>query len=584
LRRRPVLALVALAVALRVGHVLVLRDTPILEYHRSFTESDMRMFEGWARTLEAGDWLGRRTYHPLYQWQLAAAPADRWAEWYGRAPTYYKAPFYAYLLAALIRFCGDAALPVALLQSIAAAAAGLLLYEVTRRPFGERAGLCAALLFALYAPAIHFDAVMLRGPWIALGALGVAWRLSVLREARTARAAAAAGVAVGCALLVNEGFGPLPFLVAATVVLWVRAPAEAARLLLGLLAGTALVLAPLALRNWLVGAPVFKLAVTGSTVYAVFNAAGASPYFFEIRPAVFLPVLERSGGALGATVVECLRSFPGPGAVLAFYLRKALGLAVPFENPDNVNFYYVALRSPVLGILPGYAVLLPLAFLGLVLARRRLAALLPLVPPSACIVLTILLTLPLSRYRATLAVLLLPLAGLAAARFLEWTTRRRWAALGLALGGAAAMAAGMHWLEASVVFAGRPAGLHRYRPPEFWIGVGEQERRGAIDAAVREALDLGRFNPDAGHRLWVLLTVARLEAGRGRDRAAGEAVAGAEQIAATDAARLLQVGDAWSRLLRDEGRAQAAYRRALDLGPTPTLRAALERRLARRLE
>jgi hypothetical protein len=583
-RRRALLAVLALALALRVGHVLTLRGTPVLDYHRSFTESDMRMFDGWARTLAAGDWLGARTHHPLYAWQTAAAPAERWAEWYGREPTYYKAPFYAYLLAALIRLFGDAALPVALLQAAASTAACLLLHALTRRAFGEDAGLLAALLFALYAPAIHFDAVMLRGPWIVLAALGVAWRLAVLCDAPSARSAVAAGAVVGGAVLVNEGFGPLPLLAAGAAFVSARPRARALRLALGLLAGTAAALAPVALRNLAVGAPPLELAVTGGTVYAVFNAAGSSPFFFEIRPAAFLPVLERSGGSLGAAVLESLRTFPGPGAVFAFYARKALGLLVPFENPDNVNFYYVALRSPLLALLPGYALLLPLACLGLALARRRLGALVPLLPPAACLLLTMLLALPLSRYRVTLTVLLLPPAGLAAARLIEWARGRRWKAAGVALAALAVVGAASRWLEARVVFAGRPAALHRYRPPEFWIGVAENERKGALDAAVREAVDLGRLNPDQGHKLWALVTVARIEAGRGRVRAATEALAGAEQLAAGDAARLLEVGDAWRRLLRDRARADAAYGRALALGPEPQLRASLEGRLAGRLE
>jgi hypothetical protein len=122
--------------------------------------------------------------------------------------------------------------------------------------------------------------------------------------------------------------------------------------------------------------------------------------------------------------------------------------------------------------------------------------------------------------------------------------------------------------------------LYRYRAAEFQIGAAEYERQGRTDAALREALDLGRLNPERRNGLWALVTVARLEQGRGRDAPAREALEGATRLAAADPALLLQVGDVWSRLLGDDARARAAYRSALGLAPPAELRAVLEERLA----
>ena len=75
-------------------------------------------------------------------------------------------------------------------------------------------------LMALYAPAIHFDAVLLRGPFIVLVSLLGSLALVRLRERWRPRDAALAGLAVGLALTINEGFLTLPPLVLLAIACW----------------------------------------------------------------------------------------------------------------------------------------------------------------------------------------------------------------------------------------------------------------------------------------------------------------------------------------------------------------------------
>jgi len=74
----------------------------------------------------------------------------------------------------------------------------------------SRRGLAAALLFAVYAPAVHYDVVMLRGPWIVLAALLLTWQLVRMPVQPPGRAGVLTGACTGLALLVNEGFVLLP--------------------------------------------------------------------------------------------------------------------------------------------------------------------------------------------------------------------------------------------------------------------------------------------------------------------------------------------------------------------------------------
>jgi 4-amino-4-deoxy-L-arabinose transferase-like glycosyltransferase len=575
------LAIFTLAVFVRLLHLLLVMPTPVFHYHESFTESDMHMFDAWGRRIADGDVLGRAPYQPLYGWQLSLAPESRWREWYGDPHAFYKAPLYPYLLGALRLLFGEPMLPLALLQILASGLSALLIARLTARGFGAPAGFAAALLFAVYAPAIHYDVIMLRGPLIGLASLLATELLARLRERPSPIGAGLVGAATALALLLNEGFGPVPPLILLTIMAWFGAGRRCFALGLGFLGGLALGLAPVVVRNAIVGAPPLQLAVTGSTVYAVFNSAGANPYAFDIRPQTVAPIIAAGGGRLAATALACLRSFPSPGAVLLFYARKAAGLLIPFENPDNANFYYVALKDPLLARLPGYGTLLPLAIVGFVLARRRWRELGALAPFSLALLASILLTVTLSRYRVVLAVFLFPLAGVALARIVAWLAERRLPAAALALSACLALGGASLALQGVVLAASRDADVGFYRPSEFMLGADFYARLGRLDAAIAELLELARRNPDPWARASALLRAAQLQARKGDRATARDSLELAELANPRDAALLMAVGDLRRDLISDPAAAALAYRRALALAPPEPLAGALRERLAR---
>jgi 4-amino-4-deoxy-L-arabinose transferase-like glycosyltransferase len=569
----------ALALLVRLAHLAFVAQSPMPSYHHIFLESDMHIFDRWAHKILDGDVLGRQPYHFLAQWQLAQAPAEKWLRWYGEPLVFHKAPFYAYLIALLFRVFGDSMLPLAFLQILASTAAVALLYRVTERLLGTTVGLTSATILAIYAPAIHYDVIMLRGPWIVLTSLFVTWRLVKLRSLPSFGNAVLLGSALGLALLVNEGFVPALPLAALLVALWFRQIRRLAVLLSGLALGTALAVVPVLVRNYVVGAPVLEWAVLGSAAYAVCNTAGTSPYFFEAHPSEYQPVLEASGGALAKTVLLCLRSFAGPGDVFLFYLRRVVGIAIPFENPDNANFYYAALKSPLLAVLPGWGILFPLAVVGLALAVRRLRDLAPLLPAALTLLLTIVLTVPMSRYRATAAVYLMPLAGLTIVRAAEWARGRKALRLAATAIAAAAVGLGTVALQAKLVFAGQPKGLYLYRAAEFELGARYFETQGRLSDATGEALAFARLNPDRRLKASALVLVGKLEARQGHATAAREALAGAAIFGARDPGTLLDVADAQATLLHDRARALETYRLAAEQAAGGPLQHTIDERL-----
>jgi len=561
--QRGLLAVAALAIVARSLHLLTILGTPLAEHHRTFQDSDMQAFDGWARQIAAGDLLGVTPYHPLTGWQLATAPAERWAEWYGRSPVFFKAPLYPYLVAALYWLFGSDLWPVALLQILASTISTVLVYRITLATFDSSAAFLAAVFYAVYAPAIHYDVVLLRGPWIVLVGLTSAWQLIRFRDQASPEKAAALGVTSGVALLLNEGSLGLPLGIVALFAAWLGISRRLARTLGAFLAGLLASFAPVFVRNLVVSAPVLQISVNTSIAMGVCNAADANPHFFDVPRPGLGPLMEASGGTLLGAARACLGSFHGDyPALVLFYLRKSLGLFIPYENPDNANFYYAALKSPLLALLPNYAVLLPLAIMGFVLAAPRWRLLLPLLPAAGSLLLSILLTLPLSRYRVTLAAFLFPLAGLAAARLARWTLERRFVAVAAALVALALSWPASRLVQERVVFQGRPPGHYLYRPVEFLLGSGIEAKAGRPDRAADELLQLAFWNPDRPVRRNALLGAA-FYLGRAGRSAALRAVLGQISIEfRDDPLALMSAGDGYRDLLQDRDAARSLYRLA----------------------
>jgi len=576
-------AIVALSVAVRLAHLWFVYATPSFTHHRTWPVSDMYILNTWAGQIVDGDFLGRDLHHPLLDWMRAAAPPERWAAWLGEAPAFLKAPFYAYLLALLRWLFGDAMLPVVILQIAAAAGAVVLLYAITQALFGRAAGLAAALLFAVYAPAVHYDVVMLRGPWIVLAALLLTWQLVRMPVQPPGRAGVLTGACTGLALLVNEGFVLLPPLVAACAVL--QAPRGGrSTMLAGFALALGLLLLPVVLRNLAVGVPPLQLSVSGAPMFAMFNAADSHPVIATTPPPSFLPLMDRSGGRLGGLLWPCFDTFRSAGDWILFYVRRFGALITPFEFPDNANFYYARLRSPVLATLPTYGVLVPLGVVGLALGlvvapapRRRLA---PLLPASLALFVPLMATVPLSRYRVPLAVFWFPFAGFALTQIASCVQQRRWGMTSSVVAGLVAVGSISLWLEPHLgVDAGQLTNL-RYRSPEFQLAAGAYAKADRPQDAAREWRQLAALTPDQSTRLRALKQAVPLQLASGDSAGARTTLAEIVAAARRNAQLLLWAGDVHRQQLGDARTAGELYERALALHPAADVTEALRARLA----
>lgn len=372
----PLVVILGLALALRLAHWAAVRSAPFVAQ----LVVDSWEYDRWARQIAAGDWLGHGVF--------------------------FQAPLYPYLLAVLYRVAGHSLDAVYLAQIALAVAGCFALYRAGRAMAGERAALAAAALAAIYGPFLFYDVQLLKESLAVTVACFLLWALGAAWAPATAGAEPRAtgwrwllaGALLGVLALLREN----ALLVAPLLVplAWRGGGGVGRALRLGAFAGgILLVLAPVALRNGLVGGDFLPTTFQGGVNFYIGNNPRADGTYRPIVPGKQAPELERKepariaeqelGRRLGEGEVS--RYWLGralawarehPGDFLRLTLRK-LGLFWSwYEWPDAVDYYDIRGQSPVYRLplleFGGLTLLaaLGLGYLGGGMARRLAPALL----------------------------------------------------------------------------------------------------------------------------------------------------------------------------------------------------------------
>jgi tetratricopeptide (TPR) repeat protein len=406
---RWLLAIAGLGFALRAAVAVELSDVVLYRY----PQLDSLEFLLWAQSIARGE-----------------------AHW-PAVPTH--GPGYPYLLATLLALFDGSLLAARLVQ---AALGGLLCGLVgvlAARIFDRRAAIAASLLLAVYGPLVYVETALLaEGSFLLLLCAALA---ALLWPARTPRgelvAVATAGLLLGMAAAVRAT--ALPLLVAAIVL--VALERRRSRRLAG-----AAVLAAAAL---VVVLPVLAQVRQASGSWLPIQAYGGLNLWMGNRPgAPGVPTARVGGdwdrlsgepareGIAGAAAQEryftrrALAAIAAePGAWLAVLGRKALWLVQDEEIRESHSYYFFRAQSVLLRLLPGFALLFPLAMVGLLrgVRERRLPAAIAvylLVMTASCVGIVVS-----SRYRLPLVPVLAVLAGGGAGWLLATARQRRWRAL-----------------------------------------------------------------------------------------------------------------------------------------------------------
>lgn len=411
------------AFVLRLVYLFPLRGQPLFdEPHRDSIEYVDR-----ARGILAGDFWGSGVY-------------------------FHSAPLYPYFLALVMGPSGATGLWwVRVVQALLSGLTAGLLALTGRRLFGQAAGVATAVLAVLYAPFLFYSGELLEITLTLFFLALLAWILA--GEKLAGPQLVAVGVLLGLAAL-----GKPNLLILAPVVLVaigflrpLRRPAAWPwRRGLLLLAGIAVTVGPIALRNRIVGDDWVLISSNGGINLFIGNNPTANGGF-QVPTAMQYDLQGSSLGvaasALGREVKpsEASRFWAKrawafmtqrPGAEFALLWRKFGLLIGSYEIPNHFNIYFFREHfAPILrGPLVWYTLALPFGVLGLIGSlrrdrRTRLAA-----ACLAAIAATVVLFFVTSRYRLPMLVWLLPFAGYGLMLAVRALRERRWRLLGFFLG------------------------------------------------------------------------------------------------------------------------------------------------------
>lgn len=389
------------AAAARALHLWQLRGSTLLDVYLG----DAAGYHAWAQRIAGGDWLGSEVF--------------------------YQAPLYPYFLAFVYRLFGEGWAP-RLIQALLGSLACVLLAEAGRRFFGARAGLVAGLGLALYPTAIFFDGLLQKSVLDNLFVCLLLWLLSRTLEAEQgARAWLWTGLVLGALILTREN----ALVLLLPVVLWLvwSLRSTTRRLALAgllLVAGLALTLGPVALRNLSVGGGLHLTTSQFGPNFHIGNRAGASGLYEALRYGRGRVDYERLDAIQLAE--EALGRELSAGEVSTYWRQRAMAdireqplawarlmvrkvaltwNAREIEDTEDQSSY--AARSLLLrsSVVLHFGVLAPLALLGVWLTRQRWRELWLLYGVILIYAVSVAVFFVLARYRYPLVPSLMLFAG-----------------------------------------------------------------------------------------------------------------------------------------------------------------------------
>ena len=277
------------------------------------------------------------------------------------------APLYPFFLGLLLFVSKGSLLGVRLLQSVLGASMCVVVALAGRRWFGDRAGIAAGVVLALYAPLIWIDVSLLAESLLIFLLALLLWSLSGERHP------AVTGIILGLA-----GITRPTALVVLPLVLIAGARNWKARLTMAI--ATVVVILPVTFANWHSSHAFIPIQSFGGMNFYL----GSSPLrdgTSSARPGADWERIEPEAARHGFTepaaedryFVRKTWSEIGdhPGSAVLLLIKKAVWTFQNDEVRDTDSFYFYQQFAPVLRWLPAFTLLFALAVAGAVLADWR---------------------------------------------------------------------------------------------------------------------------------------------------------------------------------------------------------------------
>jgi len=412
-----------LALLLRGGYLWgQYRNNPVFGY----PQMDGLVHHEWAQRIAAGAGMGDRPY--------------------------LRAPLYYYLLGLLYVVTGPSVLAARLAGGLLGALSCYLVARLGVALGGFRVGLIAGGIFALYWPAIYFDAELLTAGLEVFLNVALLWALLAAGRRDSLALYLLAGILWGLSAITR----PNVLVLAPAIVIWswLAAPARSRvgqRLRGAALAaaGLVIVVLPVTLRNYFVGGEAVLIASAGGINFYIGNNPESTGYLAAapgLRPTWdewLVDLRQIPETALGRKLTDGEVSDywyeqawawvrAEPGAWLRHMFRK-LGLFwSPIEIPNNQSIWFLARQAPIsflfwIGFAPVACLALPAAML---LGRRDRAWFLPLAFLVLYMATVVAFFCP-ARFRLPAVPVLVILAAAGACQLVDWVRRREFKPAGI---------------------------------------------------------------------------------------------------------------------------------------------------------
>lgn len=440
---------------------------------------------------------------------------------------FFVSPLYAWFVGALLALSGGSLLFVQVVQILLGGAAVWLTGDLSRRAFGERAALPAAVLLGLSGVVAFHETVLIQAALDPVLTAFVLWLLFRALEARPAFARfLVAGFALGLFALNRPNALPWAAVVALGVVAARgirRGTISAAAFLLG----TSLAIAPATIRNVVVAGEPVLISSHGGLNLLIGNGPGADGtyrWLDGITPSIAGQAADarkiaeaEEGRSLSSRAVSAHFASKAwswmrnePGAALRLFARKVWYVLSVDEAPLNFSYPWYRQQSPMLKLMAiGLGLLLPLGGAGLAmllvfeggrLPRRDLLVWASFVPSYVFLVALFFVA---TRYRIPLFVPLSVLGGGAIAVLLEGIRLKKMRPLLLAAACALPLGALALW----------PTGLYDGAADEETEWILHLIKTGESAEAARHAAVLEPNHPEPA-AMWSRLSQAWGAAGR----------------------------------------------------------------------
>ncbi|MDP8206312.1 MAG: glycosyltransferase family 39 protein [Candidatus Electryonea clarkiae] len=319
-----------------------------------------------------------------FQW------AERIAAGHGLGPTvFFMSPFYPLFMSLILKLSESGVAVTMLVQVLLSLGTLGLIGRFTVRRFGHPAGLIAGFLYALYAPSIYYDSIILSASCILFLVMVMMTCLDQAERAGSRFPIFLAGLAIGIAALARPNILILlPIFSYIFVKRWKNYGIEQAGLLI---IATLIVIFPAGLRNYLNGGEWYITTNSAGVNFYIGNHENANGLYTEapwltsaepafeageyrteaqrhLRKALTLSQASRywMGAGMAWIVSHPVEWLILEGKKTAYFFNRV-------ETPNNVSFYGVKAYSGVLrkiGFM-NFGLLAPIGLVGLGLARRE---------------------------------------------------------------------------------------------------------------------------------------------------------------------------------------------------------------------